>query len=472
MAEMAQILGSPAGRAGRTGTARHVLAPAAAGPRTRRAQLALASGAIWLPMAAACGSPAASTTNTAQPAGCRSRIEYFCRLRVDQGVNPHILPAFASASPNCSLDVTTIPSTELQAKLLTSIVGGTPPAVVDLPPGWTKQMQASGLLTSVDDLFKRDKLTKDEFARGLWEQMSFLGKVWFMPGQQTNADFVLFWNKALFREAGLDPEKGPTTIAELDTMVGKLTRQTGADFERVGMVPWDLYGHGNTIQAWGRAFGGEFYDDKKDEPTFVHPRVQRAVEWYTGWAKRLDAARVIAFRSSVTPPGGVHWFGSGRFGLMVLVASAVAGIRQFNPALELAAGPMPGEAPGKPGTVSVGGWAVGAVPSPKREAAWEFLKFFGATPEGTNAVVRYGDVPGWLKAPGLAELSKDPLSKAFVDGLRRAEFPQLGFYTPGGWDANPIQDIIDGKRGVREVLDQINADAVRRHTDWKSQTKK
>jgi multiple sugar transport system substrate-binding protein len=422
-------------------------------------------------LATACGSAGGPTTGQGQGAGCRARIEYFSRLRVDQGVNPHILPAFASAYPDCALEVTTVPSTELQSKLLTTVVAGTPPAVVDLPPGWVKQLQAANLLATVDDLFKRDKLQGDDFPRGLWEQMSFLGKVWFMPGQQTNADFILFWNKAHFREAGLDPEKGPATIAELEAMLPKLTRQTGSEFERVGMVPWDLYGHGNTMQAWGRAFGGVFFDQRTDTPTFAHPQVQRAVEWYTGWAKRLDAARVIAFRTSVTTEG-VHWFGSGRFGLHTLVASALAGVRRNDPAMEIGAGPMPGEAPGKPGTVSVGGWAVGAVPSPKREQAWEFMRFFGASPEGTAAVARFGDVPGWLKSPGLAELSRDPLAKAFVDGLRRAEFPQLGFYTPGGWDANPIQDIIDGKRGVREVLAEIDTDANRRHAEWKSTNKR
>ncbi|MBI3971994.1 MAG: extracellular solute-binding protein [Chloroflexi bacterium] len=438
---------------------------------TRRGHLASASCvagvAAWL---AACGSDAGTSAGQGQAAGCRSRIEYFCRLRVDQGVNPFILPAFASAHPNCALEVITVPSSELQSKLAASVVAGTPPAVVDLPPGWTKQLQAAGLLAAVDDLFKRDKLNKDDFSRGLWEQMSFLGKVWFMPGQQTNADFVLFWNKAHFREAGLNPDKGPETIAELETMLPKLTRQTGDEFQRIGMVPWDLYGHGNTIQAWGRAFGGVFFDEKKDELTFTHARIQRAVEWYTGWAKRLNAARVIAFRNSVAPQG-VHWFGSGRFSIHTLVASAVAGVRRHDPTIEIGAGLMPGETPGKPGTVSVGGWAVGAVPSPKREEAWEFMRFFGASPEGTAAVAQYGDVPGWLKSPALAELSKDPLSKAFVDGLRRAEFPQLGFYMPGGWSANPMQDIVDGKRGVREVLEEINRDANQRHAEWKSRSK-
>lgn len=440
---------------------------------TRRRHFRLAAATATGLLLGACGPWrfAPVDKGTSQTRGCRSRIEYFCRLRVDQAVNQYILPAFASAYPSCTLEVVTIPSGELQAKLTTAVVAGTPPAAVDLPPGWTKQLQAAGLLVSVDDLFKRDKLTKDEFSPGLWRQMSFLGKVWFMPGQQANADFILFWNKAHFREAGLNPERGPETIAELESMLPKLTRERGGEFERVGMIPWDLYGHGNTIQAWGRAFGGVFYDESRDELTFTHPRIQRAVEWYTGWASRLNAARVIAFRSSVTPPG-VHWFGSGRFSLHTLVASAVAGVRRHDPTIEIGAGPMPGEPPGKPGTVSVGGWAVGAVSSPRREDGWEFMRFFGATPEGTEAVVRWGDIPGWLKSPALAELSKDPLAKAFVDGLRRAEFAQLGFDMPGGWNANPIQDIIDGKRGVREVLEETNRDANQRHVEWKSRARR
>jgi hypothetical protein len=62
--------------------------------------------------------------------------------------------------------------------------------------------------------------------------------------------------------------------------------------------------------------------------------------------------------------------------------------------------------------------------------------------------------------------------KAYVDRLRRAEFPQVSFYMPGGWSTNPVQAIVDGKRGVREVLDEINQGANRRHSEWKSRTKR
>jgi ABC-type glycerol-3-phosphate transport system substrate-binding protein len=437
---------------------------------TRRRQFGTASSVVpWL--VAACGSPGVTGAGKPQAGACLSRLEYFSPWRADQSVHPGLLSALARVQPSCTIEIVQVPSAELQAKLTTAVAGGTPPALVNLPPGWTKQLVAGGLLAPVDDLFRRDKLNKDDFPRGMWEQMSFQGKVWFMPAQEANADFVLFWNKGHFREVGLDPEKGPTTTAEVDTMITRLTRERGGEFERIGMIPWDLYGHGNTLQAWGRAFGAPFYDEAKDELLFTHPRVQQAVEWYTGWAKRLDAARVTAFRSSVTPQG-VHWFGSGRFSIQPLVAINLAAVRRHDPTMEIGAGPMPGGPQGKPGTVSVGGWVIGAVPSPKREEAWEFMRFYGASPEGTEAVAAMGSIPGWLKSPGLAELSKDPLFKAYVDGLRRAEFPQLSFYMPGGWNANPIQDIIDGKRGVREVLDEINTDANRRHAEWKSRNKK
>ncbi len=180
---------------------------------------------------------------------------------------------------------------------------------------------------------------------------------------------------------------------------------------------------------------------------------------------------MTTFRSSVTTTG-IHWFGSGRFSLHTLVAINLAVVRQNDPSMEIGGGPMPGDPPGKPGTVSVGGWVIGAVPSPRRDEAWQFMKFYGATPEGTAAVAGKGSIPGWLPSPALAELSKDPLFKAYVDGLRRAEFPQLSFYMPAGWDAAPIQDVIDGKRGVREVLEEINREANRRHAEWKSRAQR
>ena len=54
----------------------------------------------------------------------------------------------------------------------------------------------------------------------------------------------MLWNKAAFREAGLDPEKPPRTIAELDAYCEKLTKvDKRGRLTQVGIIPW--YGRGD-----------------------------------------------------------------------------------------------------------------------------------------------------------------------------------------------------------------------------------
>jgi hypothetical protein len=59
-----------------------------------------------------------------------------------------------------------------------------------------------------------------------------------------------------------------------------------------------------------------------------------------------------------------------------------------------------------------------------------------------------------------------------VDGVRRAEFTQLGFSLPGGWNSALVQEAIEGKRSVKEALEEVQRDAVQRHVDWKAKNKR
>ncbi|MBM3190032.1 MAG: extracellular solute-binding protein, partial [Chloroflexi bacterium] len=61
--------------------------------------------------------------------------------------------------------------------------------------------------------------------------------------QQESDDRGLYWRKDLFAEAGLDPEKPPTTFSEHREIARKLTVKSGDFYERLGFHP--LYG-----QAW------------------------------------------------------------------------------------------------------------------------------------------------------------------------------------------------------------------------------
>jgi multiple sugar transport system substrate-binding protein len=258
-----------------------------------------------------------------------------------------------------------------------------------------------------------------------------------------------------------------------------MTREREGKLVQVGMQPWDFYGTGNnTLNAWVRAFGGNFYDEQKDELTFNHPRNIRAVEWYTEWAKRIGADKVTALTTEVTNGNpNTPFFLSRKWAMHPLTPSTMQALKKADPSLVtpdlIGAGPMPYEAPGKPGEVTIGGWGIAAVMGSKQvDAAWEFIKYCGASVDGTLIIARTNGLPGWLKSPGLDEIAKDPMQKPYIDGIRRAEFAQFGFYVPVGPSYVPLDEAIAGKRTARDALDAMQREAAAMYDDYKARFKK
>lgn len=443
-----------------------------------RGAAALAAGGAGTSLTAACGpfAPPPGSASRAASTVCQSQLEFylpFVSTTVQYQGFQQAATAFSSQRSGCNIQFTPVSggAPAIAEKLTTALAGGAAPALTVVTPANASGWSARRLIVPVEDLFRREKLDGRDFPAALWKPMSHGGKVWLLP-LFASPDFILHWNKGHFRQAGLDPEKGPETIVDLDRAIQMLTQEDGGELTRLGMQVWDVGQSHNTLQAWGYAFGGSFYDATRDELTFTHARIQRAVEWYTGWARRIGVEKVAAVSQSVAMPPGTHFFASGRLSLHTLTPPALLAVQKYDPRLEIGAGPLPGEAPGKAGTATLGGHCIGAVAGGnQREAAWDFMKFAGASDEGTTIIARQVGTPGWLKSPGLVELSKDPLQKAYVEGVLRAEHVQLGYYTPAGYDVSPIDDVVAGKRGVRDALEAVNRDANQRHASWKNQVK-
>ncbi|HEY0828828.1 MAG TPA: extracellular solute-binding protein, partial [Bacilli bacterium] len=121
-------------------------------------------------------------------------------------------------------------------------------------PGYAAQ----GLLEPFPDWL--EKKVRDEVVEGAWKPMEYNGKIYgvaFQPGVS-----VLFWNKALFKEAGLDPEKGPTTWDELLAMSKIITAAGKGKFW--GSLFYSGPNNGGYLRAAGilpLINGGGFVDD-------------------------------------------------------------------------------------------------------------------------------------------------------------------------------------------------------------------
>jgi Bacterial extracellular solute-binding protein len=111
-------------------------------------------------------------------------------------------------------------------------------------------------------------------------------------------DFCVLYNKQHFKEAGLDPQKGPATIAELDSYAEKLTRRgPGGRIDRMGFLP-----NSDENQFWlfGTVFGGKFYDAQSQKVTADDPNLVRALEWFQSYPKKYGSKKVAAFQSGLS----------------------------------------------------------------------------------------------------------------------------------------------------------------------------
>src|SRR5205814_8927594 len=97
------------------------------------------------------------------------------------------------------------------------------------------------------------------------------GKTWRLPFQRST--IVLYWNKELFKEAGLDPNKAPGTWKEMLDDAQKLTRrdaagnvtQWGVQIPSSGFPYWLFQGltTPNGVELMNTA-GNETYFDKPE----------------------------------------------------------------------------------------------------------------------------------------------------------------------------------------------------------------
>ena len=110
------------------------------------------------------------------------------------------------------IELTAIPDTQLVTKLATSVAGGNAPDLVSFDLIYMPDFMKAGFLTDVTEQLAADPHYATH-VQAYKDIATYEGKVYgvgFTPDVS-----VLVWNKDLFKAAGLDPEKGPTTIQEI-----------------------------------------------------------------------------------------------------------------------------------------------------------------------------------------------------------------------------------------------------------------
>jgi sn-glycerol 3-phosphate transport system substrate-binding protein len=134
---------------------------------------------------------------------------------------------------------------ETLAKALTANKSGQPPQVAVLVASDALTLIDEDAVVAVDDFVKTpsDKAWLSGFFPAFMMNGRYEGKTYGVPFQRSTQ--VLYWNKAAFREAGLDPNKPPQNWEELVEFSKKLTvRDASGQVTRWGLlVPSGVTSH-------------------------------------------------------------------------------------------------------------------------------------------------------------------------------------------------------------------------------------
>ncbi|HDM69847.1 MAG: ABC transporter substrate-binding protein [Thermotoga sp.] len=327
---------------------------------------------------------------------------------------------FNETHPNIHVKVVLVPGSETEiTKLMTAVAAGTGPDVYYLDRFTVAQRAYQGVLECIEDYLVQlgvdVEALKQKFFKFAIEEATYNGKLYALPWDTDVR--VLYYNKKLFREAGLDPDKPPVTIEELDEYAEKLTKMKGNRIEQLGFIPW--FGQG-WHYTWGWAFGGKFYDPKTQKLVFAEdPKIIESFKWQKKYADKYGMKNIGAFASAYSG-ANLNPFLAGKLAMVVDGNWFLAQIRTFAPKdFEYGIAPIPYPPYGEANSTWAGGWSLVIPKGAKhpKEAA-EFILYMA-----TEGQIKYAIDTAHLPTykAGVPELiKKDPMQKHFAELLPTA----------------------------------------------------
>lgn len=314
-------------------------------------------------------------------------------------------------------------------KLPPAIATDTAPSFVLLDPVNIPQYASNDALQILDDFWSVTGLKESDYLENVLNMMKHNGHYYELP-MQTNL-FYLYWNKDLFREAGLDPERPPQTMEELADFAVKLTNPQKNQFG-FGMPISGVYAVGF---LWNN--GGEIYDLKVRKSLLDSPQNIKTLEWMQN----------LAVNKKVTPRGATgpeldNLLMSGQLAMYINGPWLINGLRKNGINFGITAPPK--------GSVrqQVPAGGVGfAVPSgtsaEEKKAVYEFIKYW-MSPQILKEWSMRNGFPVWSHAVmNDPEIKADPIQRAISPLGSLGRFHGHGFQHAAALDNDILWPMLE-----------------------------
>ncbi len=364
---------------------------------------------------------AASAAGSSGPSGAAqqgvddgTKITMWTRAATEARARP-LVEAYNASHKN-QVELTVVPTDDYQAKVGAAAGSGGLPdlfsADVVFMPNWTSQGLFTDITDRISNLPVADKLAQSHITVATWQ-----GKKYALP-------FIIdlsvwLYNKKLFQQAGLDPNKPPTTLQEF-----------ADDARAVAKLGGDIHGTffggncgGCEVFTWWPIAWADGEKVMSDDGTQSMLNSAENKQIYSTFKSLVDDGTVwMPDSKTETGPTWTGYFLTGKVGIMPWPATT-SGLESDTLKLaDVGATPIAGVKGGQ--STFVGGDSIGISKDSKvPDAAWNFLAWLVGDEAQVEVIAKGGNVVARTDLANNKYSSADPRLVMFNEIAGKGQTP-------------------------------------------------
>ena len=408
---------------------------------------------------------ACSSGGSNSGAGSNKQTVTFWQFNGDQAsitAYKSAIASFEAKNPDITVNMQIVPWSDQQQKITTALASGSLPDVSMMGNDVVAQYAANGSLVPLDSYLDGWSASegidvKQDMYAGDLSYYTYNGKLYGAPlADETR---MLYYNTEFFQKAGLDPNKPPTTWADIE--------KAAVALKSVVSVPWSApmskqYVTVQTFMSVYLSYGASLFDSN-GKCGLNTKEFKDALSWYTGLAK---SGLTSPDAANLTANDIINQFINGKAGMLIEGPSQYNAIKNANPELfkNIRIAPIPAGPKGQFGFL--GGWPLVMWNSSKvKEAAAKWIHFV-TSPNGalSDIVQKVGILPGrkslaskppWTDAP--YNQFADQLSRAYAYQYPAGPSPKMGEIETASIQT-AVQEVATGALSVDSATNQLCTD--------------
>ncbi|MGQ9632408.1 MAG: ABC transporter substrate-binding protein [bacterium] len=358
---------------------------------------------------------------------------------------------FEAKNPNIKVEMQFIGWSHHSEKYLTAWAGGEVPDIFEPALEQAAEMIAEKQVIPLDEYVAKWGQIGDFFPVG-YEPYMQGGKYYTIPFRLDIRN--IYYRKDIFKEVGLDPEKGPDTWDDLRAMALKLNVRKGNKLERLGFnVEIGNFGAQEFVEFVWQS-GVEMLNEAQNKATFNVPKGVEALEFLT---KLYNDLRPVG--TATLPQSPIPYFATGQLPMSYGGSWLYRNVLTYAPDRIGDVGvSLPLMKVKRVNNVFGGGFSITTKTKHPAEA-WKFIEYFVSTETQAKYNELVGNMPS-RKSVVEYKFFQNPVLRKVLDS---AQYGKVYVIVPTWWEmltklGDQLELSYNLKKSPKQALDDAAAE--------------